>query len=212
MVLPNEFLQNDKLSVDTIVKKFSKTLHVSVPSLRRHNSSTDLPASCQPSFSPCPSSGSVGGGAWFHPFSCSKTAPMRSCAATPAPSPSDSGRGTRWLPSPALRLARPRTPRLAARVATADCRARTQAVLPQPSRSRSQTRWSLHLPLFQRCHAMVPEPFSYLAKSLLHARDRQRLHSLHRRGTRLVRGHRPRGWTSDLFSSQPSPELGGSPV
>jgi hypothetical protein len=46
----------------------------------------------------------------------------------------------------------------------------------------------------------------------LHTRDRRRLHSLHRRGTHPVNGHRPIGWTSDLFSSQPRPELGGSPV
>jgi hypothetical protein len=44
IVLPNELLQNDELSVDTIVKKFSKTLHVSAPSLPWHNSSTDLPS------------------------------------------------------------------------------------------------------------------------------------------------------------------------
>jgi hypothetical protein len=44
IVLPNEFLQNDELSVDTIVKNFSKTLHVSAPSLPRHNSSTKLPS------------------------------------------------------------------------------------------------------------------------------------------------------------------------
>jgi hypothetical protein len=44
IVLPNEFLQNDELSVDTIVKKFAKTLHVSALSLPRHNSSTDLPS------------------------------------------------------------------------------------------------------------------------------------------------------------------------
>jgi hypothetical protein len=44
IVLPNEFLQNDELSVDTIVKKFSKTLHVAAPSLPRHSSSTDLPS------------------------------------------------------------------------------------------------------------------------------------------------------------------------
>jgi hypothetical protein len=31
-------------------------------------------------------------------------------------------------------------------------------------------------------------------------------------GTRPVNGHRHRGWTSDLFSSQLKPELGGSPV
>ncbi len=44
IVLPNEFLQNDELSVDTIVKNFSKTLHVSAPSLPRHNSSTEQPS------------------------------------------------------------------------------------------------------------------------------------------------------------------------
>jgi hypothetical protein len=44
IVLPNEFLQNDELSVETIVKIFSKTLHVSAPSLPRHNYSTDLPS------------------------------------------------------------------------------------------------------------------------------------------------------------------------
>ncbi len=44
IVLPNEFLQNDEFSVDTIVKKIAKTLDVSAPSLPRHNSSTELPA------------------------------------------------------------------------------------------------------------------------------------------------------------------------
>ncbi len=44
IVLPNEFLQNDELSVDAIIKNFSKSLHVSAPSLPRHNSSTDLPS------------------------------------------------------------------------------------------------------------------------------------------------------------------------
>ncbi len=150
------------------------------------------PASCQLSCSPPPSSGSVGA-AWFHPFSCSTTAPTRSCAAALAPSPSELGCGTRWLPPAALRLARPRTPRLAAGVAAADCRACAQAVFPQPSGSRSQTRWSLHLPLLRHRHVTVPELFSYLARRFLHARDQQRLHSLHRRGTHLVNGHRPRG-------------------
>ena len=150
------------------------------------------PESCQPSCSPPPSSGSVGA-AWFHPFSRSTTAPTRSCAAAPAPSPSESGRRTRWLPSAALRPARPRTPRLAARVAAADRLARAQAVWPQPSGSRFQTRWYLHLHLHRRRRATVPEPFSYPARRFLHARDRRRLHSLHRRGTRPVNGHRPRG-------------------
>jgi hypothetical protein len=44
IVLPCKFLQNDELSVDTIVKKFATTLHVSTPSLPRHNSSTKLPS------------------------------------------------------------------------------------------------------------------------------------------------------------------------
>jgi hypothetical protein len=43
IVLSNEFLQNYELSVHTIVKHFSTTLHVSA-SLPRHNSSTDLPS------------------------------------------------------------------------------------------------------------------------------------------------------------------------
>jgi hypothetical protein len=72
--------------------------------------------------------------------------------------------------------------------------------IPQPS------------PLLRRRHETVPEPFSYLARRFLHTRDRWRLHSLYRRGTCPVNGHRPRGWTSDLFSSQPRPELWGSPV
>jgi hypothetical protein len=37
-------------------------------------------------------------------------------------------------------------------------------------------------------------------------------HRCHRHGTRPVNRHRHRGWTSDLCSSQPRPELGGSPV
>jgi hypothetical protein len=161
------------------------------------------PASCQPSCSPPPSSVSVGAD-WFHPFSHSLTAPIRSYAAAPAPSPSELGHG--------MRLVRLWMPCLAARVATADRRACAQAVLPKPSGSRFQTRWFLHHPLLWRRHAMVQEPFSYPVRRFLHTRDWRHIHSLHRRGTYPVNGHRPRGWTSDLFSSQPRPELGGSPV
>jgi hypothetical protein len=169
------------------------------------------PASCQQSCSPPPSSGSVGA-AWFHPFSRSLTAPTEVCAAAPAPSPSELGRGPRWSPSAASRLAQPRTPCLAARVAAADSRVRTQAVLSQPRGSHIQTCWFLHL-LFWRRHETVPEAFSYLARRFLHARDRgRRHHRCHRRCTRPVNRHRHRGWTSDLFSSQPRPELRGSPV
>jgi hypothetical protein len=169
------------------------------------------PASCQPSCSPPPLSGSIGA-AWFHPFSRSTTVPTWFCVAAPAPSPSESGRGTRWLPSAALRLALLRTPHLAARVAAADRRARAQVVLPQTSRSHSQTHWSLHLLLLWCRHETVPEPFSYPARRFLNARDRRHHHRCHRHGTCPVNRHRHRGWTSDLFSSQPRPELGGSPV
>jgi hypothetical protein len=150
------------------------------------------PASCQPSCSPTPSSGSVGA-ASFHPFSRSTMAPTQFCAAAPAPLPSESGHGTRWSPSAALRPARQWTPRLAAHITAADRGARAQAVLLQPSGSHFQTRWFLHLLLLRRRHKTVLEPFSYLVRRFLHARDRWHLHSLHRRGTRPVNRHRPRG-------------------
>jgi hypothetical protein len=168
------------------------------------------PASCQPSCSLPPSSGSVGAD-WFHPFSRSTTAPTRSCTTAPAPSPSESGRGTRWSPSAASRLARQWTPCLAACVATTNRWVRTHEVLPQPSGSRFQTSWFLHL-LFLRRYKTVLEPFSYPARRFLHAWDRRRHHRCHRCGTHPVNGHRHRGWTSDHFSSQPRSELGGSPV
>jgi transposase InsO family protein len=73
IVLPNEFFQNDELSVDTIVKKISKNLHASAPSLPRHNSSTVLPSELPAELLSVQSSGSIGA-AWFHPFSRSTTA------------------------------------------------------------------------------------------------------------------------------------------
>ncbi len=102
-----------------------------------------------------------------------------------------------------------RTPRLAAHVTAADRRVRTQAVLLQPS--GFQTCCFLHL-LLPRCHETVQELFSYPVRRFLHARDRRRHHRCHRRGTRPVNKDRHRSWTSDLFSSRPRPELGGSPV
>jgi hypothetical protein len=109
-------------------------------------------------------------------------APTPFCAADPAPSPSESGPGTRLSLSAASRLARPQTPRLAAHVAAIDCQVCTQAVLPQPSGSCFQTHWYLHL-LLRHCDEMVPKPFSYLARKFLHARDRRCHHRCHRRGT-----------------------------
>jgi hypothetical protein len=44
IVLPNEFLQNKEMSVDAIIKNFSKTFHIPAVSLPRHNSSAQLQA------------------------------------------------------------------------------------------------------------------------------------------------------------------------
>jgi hypothetical protein len=44
IVLPNEFLQNEEISVDSIIKNFSNTLDVLAVSLPRHNSSAQLPS------------------------------------------------------------------------------------------------------------------------------------------------------------------------
>jgi hypothetical protein len=144
IVLPNEFLQNDELSIDNIVKKVSKTLHVSAPSLPRHNSSTKLPRELPAELLSTLLVWVCRGGL-VPPLQPLYDGPYAVLRRGPVPSPSESGRRTRWLPSATLRLARPRTPRLAAHVAAADRWTRAQAVLPQTSGSCSQTRWSLHL-------------------------------------------------------------------
>jgi transposase InsO family protein len=138
IVLPNEFLQNDELSVDTIAKHFSKTLHVSAPSLPRHKSNTYLPSELPAELLSAPL-------IWVHrgglvpPLQLLYNGPYTVLCRGPAPSPSESGRGTRWSPSAALRLAQLRMPPLAACVTAADRRARTQAVLLQPSGYPFQT-------------------------------------------------------------------------
>jgi hypothetical protein len=47
IVLPNEFLQNEEISVDAIIKFFLKTLQVPAISFPRHNSSAQLPDELQ---------------------------------------------------------------------------------------------------------------------------------------------------------------------
>jgi hypothetical protein len=44
IVLPNEFLQNEEIYVDSITKNFSKTLDAPASSLPRHYSSAQLPS------------------------------------------------------------------------------------------------------------------------------------------------------------------------
>jgi hypothetical protein len=167
IVLPNEFLQNDEFQLTPLSKNFPKPCMFLLLLCLDTILAPICPASCQLSCSPPPSSGSIGA-AWFHPFSRSTTAPTQSGAVAPAPSPSELGRGTRWSPSAASRLAWPRTPCLAARITVADRWVCTQAVLPQPSGSRFQSSWFLHL-LFWRCNKTVLEPFSYPARRFLHA-------------------------------------------
>jgi hypothetical protein len=206
IVLQNKFLQNDEFSVDTIVQKFSKTLHVSAPSLSRRNSSTDLPSELPAELFSAPLIW-VSRGGLVPPLQLLYDGPYAVLRRGPRSSPSESVRMMRWSLSAALRLARPQTPRLGARVAAADCRAHAQADLPQPSESCFQTRWFLCL-LLHRCrHATVLEPFSYLARRFLPVRDRRHIHSLHKHGTRPVSRNCLRGWTSDLLSFQPRPVL-----
>jgi transposase InsO family protein len=204
------FCKNKEMSVDAIIKNFSKTLHVPAVSLPRHNSSAQLPDKLPGNLLSVPLVWVCRGSA-IPPLQPLYDSPYAVLRRGPAPSQSESGPETRSSPSVASRPARPRTPCLAVRVAMADRRVRAQVVLPQPRGSRFQTRWFLHLPL-QRRHKTVPEPFSYPARRFLHARDWRRHHRCHKRSTRPVNGHRHRGWTSDLFSSRPRPELGGSPV
>jgi hypothetical protein len=147
IVLPNKFLQNDEFSVDTIVNKLSKTLHVSAPSLSRHNSSINLPSELPAELLSTPL-------VWVRwdglvpPLQPLYDGPYTVLPCSPRSFTHQSGRRMRWLPSAALRLARPRTPRLAARVSAADRRACAEAVLPQPSGSCFQTHWFLRLLLF----------------------------------------------------------------
>jgi hypothetical protein len=186
IVLPNEIFKTKKCQLMLLSKILQKICMFLLFLCPGTILAPSCPASYQASSSPPPSSGSFGAASSQH-FSRSMKAPTLFCA-RPRSSPSESGPGTRSSPSAALRLARPRTLHLAARVAAADHRVRDQAVLPQPRGSRFQAHWFLHLPDWwhhQRCH---------------------------RRGTRPVNGHRRRGWTSDLFSSRPRPETGGSPV
>jgi hypothetical protein len=82
IVFPNEFLQNDELSVDTIVKKFAKPCMFLLLLCLGTILAPSCPASYQPSCSPPPSSESVKP-AWFHHFSRSTTAPTQFCAAAP---------------------------------------------------------------------------------------------------------------------------------
>ncbi len=165
IVLPKKFLQNEEISVDSMVKNFSKTLDVPAFCLSRHNSNAQL-SSKLPAELLSATLDWVRHGGVIPPLHLLYDGPTPICAVDPAPSPSKSGPGMRSSPSATSRPAWPRTPSPAAHVAAADCWVPAQAVLSQPSGSRFQTCWFLHLPL-QRRHEMVPEPFSYPVRRFL---------------------------------------------
>jgi hypothetical protein len=186
IVLPNEFLENDELSVDTIV------MFLLLLCLGTILAPT-CPASWQPSCSLPPSSGSVRA-AWFHPFSRSTMAPTRFCAAAPAPSPSESGLGTRWSLSAALRPAWQGMPRLAARVTPADCR------LSSPGTPAATKRVSFSDPLVSSPSSSSsapprdsPETVFLPGKEVFAHPGPAAPSQPPQTGTRPVNGHRPRG-------------------
>jgi hypothetical protein len=116
IVLPNEFLQNKEMSVVAIIKKFSQTLHVPAVSLPGHNSSPQLTSELPGELLSAPLVWVCRGG-FIPPLQPLCDGPYAVLRRGPAPPPSESGLGTRLLLSAASRLARPRVPRLAARVA-----------------------------------------------------------------------------------------------
>ncbi len=199
-------LQNEEISVDTIIKNFSKTLDVPAVSLPRHNSSTQLHSELPAELLSAPLVWVCHGGVvplYDSPYTVLRRGPgsftiwvgsrdqviavshLKACTAADA-EPGSPCRCSR-LPG-----SRPGGPAATKRVSFS-------------------ARWYLHLPL--RCRLQtVREPVSYPARRFLHTWDQRRHHRCHRCGTRPVNGPRHRDWTSDLFSIQPRPEFGGSPV
>ncbi len=139
IVLPNEFLQGDKISVDSIIKIFSKTLDAPVFSLPRHNSSTQLP-------SELPAKLLSARRVWVHlgstvpPLQPLYDGPFAVLRQGSAPSPAESGRRMISSLSATSSPGQPGVPSLAVRVAAAHRRASAQAVPLPPSESHFQTR------------------------------------------------------------------------
>ncbi len=186
------------MSVDAIIKSFSKTLHIPAVSLPRHNSSAQLPDELPGDLLSAPLVWVCRGGVIL-PLQPLYDGPYAVLRCGPHSFTIRVGSPDKVISVSRLKACTAQTPCLATHVTPADCWVRTRAVLPQPSESRFQTCWFLDLPLRRR-HETVPEPFSYPAMRFLHAQDRRRHHRCHRRGTRPVNGHRHRGWTSDLLT------------
>jgi hypothetical protein len=94
IVLAYDFFQTEELSVDSIIKTFQKLWMPLLLLCLGTIIASSCPASCQPSSSSPPSSGSIVL-AWSNLSSRSTKTPTPFCAVAPAPSPSTSGHGTR---------------------------------------------------------------------------------------------------------------------
>jgi hypothetical protein len=222
IVLPNEFLQSDDLAVESVIKKFQKTLDAPAYSLPRQNSSSstslhlvsELPAELLSAHLVWVCRGSA-------------VLPLQPLYDGPFTVICRSGRsfslqvGSRKEIVAVSRLkactAAPSSPRHRGQPP-----GKRPGAPPRPSGCRFHIPWPLDLQSRRR-HKTVPEPFSYPAQRFLHAWDRRCHHCLHISGIRRVSGHchrrnthvcghRHGGWTSDLLSSQLRPEFGGSPA
>ncbi len=196
IVLPNKFLQNDEFSVDVIVKKISKTLHVSAP-LPRHNSSTDLHRELLAELLSAP----LVWGGLVPPLQLLYDGPYAVLHRGPHYFTIRVGSRDEVVAVSHLKAC-----------TAADATPGSPCCCSRPPCSHpgipAATKWVLfsdpflHL-LFQRRHETVPQPFSYPARRFLHARDRRRHHRCHRGSTCPIYGHRHK-------VTQPRPELGGA--
>ncbi len=211
IVLPNEFLQNYELLVDTIVKKLAKTLPVSAPSLPRHNFSTELPSELPAELLSAPL-------VWVHrgclvpPLQPLYDGPYAALRCGPRSFTIRVGSRDEVVAASRLKAC------TAADAAPGSLRRRGRPPGSRPGGLAATKRVSFSEPLVSSPSSSPAPPrdgpgnVSLPGEEVLHARDRRCHHRCHRRGTHPVNEHRHRGWTSDLFSSQPRPELGGSPV
>ncbi len=184
-------------------QKISKTLHVSAPSLPRHNSSTDLPSELPAELLSAPLVW-VRCGDLVPPLQLLYDGPYAVLGRGPCSFTIRVGLRDEVVAVSHLKAC------TAADATPGSLRHRSRPPDSHPGGPAATKRVSFSYPLdlhllFKRRHETVPELFSYPARRFLHAWDRRCHHKCHRRGTRPINGHRYRGWTSDLFSSQARP-------
>jgi hypothetical protein len=208
-VLPNEFLQNKEMSVDAIIKNFSKTLHVHAVSLPRHNfSSAQLPSELPGELLSAPLVWVRCGGVipplqplyirWPLCRSVPRTPLLHHLSRVPGRGYRLQGlHGCRRPPGSPRRRGRPLGLHPGGPAATKWVLFSDPLVSsPSPPALRRDGHETIFLPGEEVFACPGPAAPSQVPQTWYPS----------------VNGHRHRGWTSDLFSSQPRPELGGSPV